>query len=151
MYTGKHAYLRPLQPAFIMASTGETVTYRELDERSNQLAHFLQARGVKKGDRVGLYSSKCPELVAAMFGIVKAGAVYVPLDPQAPIERISYIIGNCGIKGLITSKERLPGLDPAAILSVSFAVLVDSDSQDANHVGWNELSKFPAATAPQSY
>jgi len=124
-------------------------TYRELDERSNQLAHVLQARGVKKGDRVGLYSSKCPELVVAMFGIVKAGGVYVPLDPQAPIERISYIIGNCGIKGLITSKERLPGLDPAAILSVSFAVLVDSDSQDANHVGWNELSKFPAATAPQ--
>ena len=47
MYTGKHAYLRPLQPAFIMASTGEAVTYRELDARSNRLAHLFRRRGLE--------------------------------------------------------------------------------------------------------
>jgi long-chain acyl-CoA synthetase len=46
MYTGKHAQLRPLQPAFIMAETGETVTYAELDARSNRLAHLLRKCGL---------------------------------------------------------------------------------------------------------
>jgi amino acid adenylation domain-containing protein len=125
------------------------LTYRELEERSNQLAHLLRERGVQKGDRVGLYSSKCPELVAAMFGILKAGGVYVPLDPQAPVERISYIIGNCGIKALITSKERAGGLDAKSIPSVMFSVLVDGDQQSRSHLGWSDLSRYPAGSAPE--
>ncbi|MGA8762848.1 MAG: AMP-binding protein, partial [Candidatus Sulfotelmatobacter sp.] len=62
---------------------GCSITYRELEERSNQLAHLLQQRGVRKGDRIGLYFPKCVESVIVMLGIVKAGGVYVPLDPQA--------------------------------------------------------------------
>ena len=50
MYTGKHAHLRPLQPAFIMASTGEAVTYRELEARSNRLAHLFRSRGLRRLD-----------------------------------------------------------------------------------------------------
>jgi amino acid adenylation domain-containing protein len=125
------------------------LTYRELEERSNQLAHFLRERGLKKGDRVGLYASKCPELVAAMFGILKAGGVYVPLDPQAPLERINYIIGNCGIKGLITSKERGSGLNAGSIPSVMFSVPVDGDPQSENQFGWSDLSRYPAGSAPE--
>ena len=64
-----------------------SLTYRELDERSNQLAHLLRQRGVKKGDRVGIFFPKCVESVVCMFGVLKAGGVYVPLDPQAPVER----------------------------------------------------------------
>jgi amino acid adenylation domain-containing protein len=126
-----------------------SLTYRELDERSNQIARFLQQRGLKKGDRIGLYSSKCPELVAAMFGAAKAGVVYVPLDPQAPVERIRYIIDNCGIKGLVTSKNKLSGLDVSATPSITFAILVDSESQGEISVGWSELSQFPPQTAPE--
>ena len=48
MYTGKHARLRPLQPAFIMASTGEAVSYAELEARSNRLAHLFRQRGLKQ-------------------------------------------------------------------------------------------------------
>ena len=72
---------------------GGSLTYRELEQRSNQLAHLLRERGVRKGDRIGIYFPKCVESVIAMLGVVKAGAVYVPLDPQAPMERIGYIIG----------------------------------------------------------
>ena len=55
MYTGKHAYLRPLQPAFIMASTGEAVTYRELDARSNRLAHLFRKRGLRRLDHYAIF------------------------------------------------------------------------------------------------
>src|SRR3981081_2541669 len=61
---------------------GHSLTYGELEERSNQLAHLLRARGVKKGDRVGLFFPKCVESLVCMFGVLKAGGVYVPLDPQ---------------------------------------------------------------------
>ena len=55
MYTGKHAHLRPLQPAFIMAGTGEAVTYAELEARSNRLAHFLRSRGLKRLDHYAIF------------------------------------------------------------------------------------------------
>jgi non-ribosomal peptide synthetase component F len=66
---------------------GRSLTYRELEERSNQLAHLLRDRGIRKGDRVGLYFPKSLESLVAMFGILKAGAAYVPLDPDQPAAR----------------------------------------------------------------
>ncbi|HKD03478.1 MAG TPA: amino acid adenylation domain-containing protein [Terriglobales bacterium] len=141
------ARLHPDKPA--ISARGKGLTYRELEERSNQLACFLRQRGIRKGDRIGLYSSKRAELVAAMFGVVKAGAVYVPLDPQAPAERIRYIIGNCGIRGLITAAERLRTLDASTVPSVEFAVLADNQKQHPSHLNWEELSQFDGAHAPE--
>src|SRR5258708_40004778 len=85
---------------------GRSITYRELGERSNQMAQLLHKQGIQKGDRVGLFFPKCVESVISMLGVLKAGGVYVPLDPQAPAERVGYIIGNCGIPGLITNHQR---------------------------------------------
>ena len=65
---------------------GRSITYRELEERSNQMAHLLRKQGIKKGDRVGLFFPKCVESVVSMLGVLKAGGVYVPLDPQAPAD-----------------------------------------------------------------
>src|SRR4051812_44638081 len=92
---------------------GRSLTYRELDERSNQLAHLLVERGIEKGDRIGIYFPKCVESLVAMLGIVKAGAVYVPLDPSAPADRVGYIISNCGIRALVTREDKYRGLDQA--------------------------------------
>jgi len=61
---------------------------------------------------VGLYFPKCVESVISMLGVVKAGAVYVPLDPQAPPDRVGYIIGNCGIRALITKEDKQPRTGP---------------------------------------
>ena len=131
-----------------ISAHGKGLTYRDLEERSNQMAHFLLKRGVKKGDRIGLYSPKRAELVAGMFGVVKAGGVYVPLDPQAPVDRISYIIGNCGIKGLITYADKLKGFDPVTIPSVEFAVLADNQKQNPDHLNFDELAQFDGSRAP---
>jgi acyl-CoA synthetase (AMP-forming)/AMP-acid ligase II len=66
---------------------GQSLTYRELEERSNQLAHLFRKHGLQKGDRVGIYFPKAVESLVAMFGVLKAGAIYVPLDPQQPAQR----------------------------------------------------------------
>jgi len=130
---------------------GRSLTYRELEERSNQMAHLLRQRGVRKGDRVGLYFPKCVESVVAMLGIVKAGGVYVPLDPQAPVERVGYIIGNCGIRGLITRADKRNGLEKSTLASLEFTVLIDEAPQASNGssvIPWTMLQEYPAASAP---
>jgi amino acid adenylation domain-containing protein len=140
----------PEKPA--VCARGRSLTYRELEERSNQLAHLLQQRGVRKGDRVGIYFPKCVESVVAMLGVVKAGGVYVPLDPQAPAERVGYIMGNCGIRGLITRSDKRRGLDEATLSSLSFSILVDEAPHSSNGGGvipWTMLAEYPASHSPQ--
>jgi amino acid adenylation domain-containing protein len=130
---------------------GRSLTYRELDERSNQLAHLLVERGIQKGDRIGIYFPKCVESLVAMLGIVKAGAVYVPLDPSAPADRVGYIISNCGIRALVTREDKYRGLDQATRESLEFHLLIDSapKSPAAGAVLWPALANYPAKDAPQ--
>ena len=131
---------------------GRSLTYRDLERRSNQLAHLLQERGLRKGDRVGIYFPKCVESVIAMLGVLKAGGVYVPLDPQAPAERIGYVIGNCAVRVLITLEDKRRGLDNATLESLAFTVLIDETPKSSNGGGlvpWTMLEQYPAAHAPQ--
>jgi len=79
------------------------ITYRELDALSSQLANLLLANGVTRGDRVGLYVHKSPAAIAAIFGIMKTGACYVPVDANAPGGRLQEIGRQCSFRALITS------------------------------------------------
>jgi amino acid adenylation domain-containing protein len=85
-------------------------TYRALDEASNRFAHLLRSAGVGRGDRVGLHADKSLEAVAALFGILKLGAAYVPLDTTAPLHRIAYTISNCQMKAVVSTKAKQAGL-----------------------------------------
>jgi amino acid adenylation domain-containing protein len=82
------------------------LTYAELDTASNRLARLLHKRGVSRGDRVGLYLEKSTESIVAIYAVLKAGGVYVPLDPQAPVSRLAYVTRNCDIRWLLTGNEK---------------------------------------------
>jgi len=84
------------------------ISYGELDKISNQLAWVLIQNGVRRGDRIGIYLDKSIDSIISIFGILKAGAVYVPLDPVSPPIRLAYIIKDCSIQYLITSSNKIP-------------------------------------------
>lgn len=88
----------------------EYIEYCRLDAFANQIANSLLSLGVQRGDTVGIYLSKSIEALAAIFGVLKAGAVYVPLDSDSPVERTSYIISNCKIKTIVVDDIRLQKL-----------------------------------------
>ena len=72
----------------------KAITYKELDASSNKIAHYLQEKGLKKGEFVSIYLKRSMETVISIMGIIKAGGVYVPLDPTHPVERNKYIISD---------------------------------------------------------
>src|SRR5262245_15442313 len=85
----------PRRPA--VASERCALTYAELDQLSNQLARALLRLGVMPGDRVGILAPKSAAAAVAVYGALKAGACYVPLDPKAPADRISFLTKDSGI------------------------------------------------------
>lgn len=86
------------------------LTYRQLDARSNQLAHLLCDRGAEPGDIVGIRLGRSVDLATAMLGIVKAGAAYLPLDPAYPADRTDYMRADSGARLVVTDAE-LAALD----------------------------------------
>ena len=87
-------------------------TYRELNERSNRLAHRLRAWGVGPEARVGVCMERSLELVAALLGTLKAGGAYVPLDPEYPPERLANMLEDAQVPVLLTQKRLLNILPP---------------------------------------
>ncbi len=114
------------------------VTYGDLDVWSNRVAAVLRSQDVKKGDRIGIYVPKSLASLVSIFGILKSGACYVPLDPTAPLERLAYIIRDSGITVLMTSAarvDRIRDMFPEAC-PLRSVILVDCD--------------LPAAEQPQT-
>jgi amino acid adenylation domain-containing protein len=96
----------PERPAVVDGD--RSLTYAELDAGSDRVSNLLADLGIRRGDRVGLYLDKSLESLVGIYGILKAGAAYVPLDPQAPTTRLAYITRNCGITCLLTGLEKRP-------------------------------------------
>ncbi|BAZ03055.1 amino acid adenylation domain-containing protein (plasmid) [Tolypothrix tenuis PCC 7101] len=81
----------------------ENFTYQELDENSNRIARYLQKQGITTDKRVVICLERSPELIIAMLGVVKAGGVYVPIDPAYPRERIEFTISDCEAELILTT------------------------------------------------
>ena len=98
------AKLYPDKTAVVVPG-GSSITYSELDRLSDSLRDRLVHIGVAQGDRVGFRLHKSIESVACIFGILKAGAAYVPVDADSPVSRAAFILSDCGVKAVVLEKE----------------------------------------------
>jgi len=99
--------------AVALVCGAEQATYRQLNERANQVAHYLRQCGVGLETLVGLCFERSIEMVVALLGVVKAGGAYVPLDPRYPLERLALMLEDSGVSVLLT-QERLTDMVPAS-------------------------------------
>src|SRR4029077_7103666 len=107
MYTGKHVHLRPLQPAFIMASTGEAVTYRELEARSNRLAHLFPKHGLKRLDHYSIFMENNSSYLEACGAGERSGLYYTCINSYLTPGELAYLLNNSQSRVLITSAAKL--------------------------------------------
>src|SRR6476659_11500311 len=107
MYTGKHAQLRPLQPAFIMAETGEAVTYGELEARNNRLAHLLRKCGLKRLDHYAIFMENNSRYLEACSAGERSGLYYTCVNSYLTPSELAYIVNNSQSRILITSVAKL--------------------------------------------
>jgi len=117
-------------PDAVALSFGDrTLSYRELDQRANALAHRLREAGVVTGALVGLYVERSVEMLIGLLAILKAGGAYVPLDPSYPEDRLSYMLEMSAARVLVTQRE-LADVLPAGFRSagVQSVVLADADA-----------------------
>jgi amino acid adenylation domain-containing protein len=118
------------------------LTYRQLNERANRLAHYLRERGVGPERLVGLYFQRSVEMVVGLLGILKAGGAYLPLDTNYPSERLRYMIADAGVKVLLAQKA-LP--EPFAASEVEVVRLDHASEALAKQSGENPTSDIHGA------
>ncbi|WP_405150351.1 amino acid adenylation domain-containing protein [Sphaerisporangium sp. NBC_01403] len=106
----EQAATRPDDPAVIHGH--QVLTHRQLNARANQLAHHLRSHGIGPEDLIAVYLDRTPDLIITLLAILKAGAAYVPLDPEYPTERLTYMLHDTAAPLVITQHslaQRLPG------------------------------------------
>jgi len=113
-----------------VVGTSERLSFSALNQRGNQLARKLRSLGVMVGSRVGVCFERSPEMVIALLGILKAGAAYVPLDPEYPEERLTVILEDVGVEVLVTQEQLLSTLptETRKALETRKAVCLDRDA-----------------------
>ncbi len=124
---------------------GRSLSYAELEAASNRLARSLRGLGVQRGSLVGLALERSPEMVAALLGILKAGASYVPLDPGFPRERLTFMIEDSGMKVLVTSAAVQDELD----LAVERVLYLDKDADEIARESAKPLPSDAGAAQPE--
>src|SRR5690606_19840027 len=104
MHPSIHAKTNPEKPAYIMASTGETVSYKELDERSNQVAQLFRAHGLKPGDAIAIFMENNARYFEICWGAQRSGLYFTCISSRLTSGEIEYIAQDCGAKMFFTSK-----------------------------------------------
>ncbi|MCG8405158.1 MAG: AMP-binding protein, partial [Phycisphaerales bacterium] len=131
MYPGFHAQEFPDKPAVINAATEETVTYKELNARSNQLAQYLHAEGLRRGDHVALFIENDVRFFECLWAAMRSGLYITAINRYLTDDEAAYIINDCEAKALITSFRRadvakdLPPLTPNCSIRLMMRGTID--------------------------
>jgi surfactin family lipopeptide synthetase C len=134
-------WARKTPDAVALTFEGHSLTYRALDRRANQVARFLQERGVGPETLVGVCLERSLKMVIALLGILKAGGAYLPLDPAYPAERLSFMIEDAGVPVIVTdvaTEQRLP-------TQWAQIVLMDADAREIYECDETPLPKVASA------
>jgi acyl-CoA synthetase (AMP-forming)/AMP-acid ligase II len=105
MYPGVHAKTDPDKPAYVMAATGQVVTYGQLDEASNRLAHVFRDLGLRRGDHVALMLENHPRFFEIVWAAQRSGLYYTAISSRLTPNEAAYIVDDCGAQVFITSKK----------------------------------------------
>lgn len=120
MYPGAHAATDPDKPAYVMATSGETVTYRQLDDEANRLSQLFRDLGLGVGDHVAFCLENHPRYFPLAWGAAYAGLYYTAISSRLTADEVEYIVEDCGAKVFVTSAykrdvaealaDRMPGV-----------------------------------------
>ncbi|OYE00826.1 non-ribosomal peptide synthetase [Nostoc sp. 'Peltigera membranacea cyanobiont' 232] len=108
---------------------GQQLTYQQLNERANQLAHYLQKKGVDREVLVGIFVERSLEMIVGVLGILKAGGAYLPLDPSYPADRLVYMLSDAAVSILLTQQSLVDSLAE----NQAEMLCLDSDRQIIAH------------------
>ncbi len=104
------ARVRELPDSIALIMDERQVTYGELNQRSNRLAHYLRKRGVQPETVVAIYAERSIEMIVAILGVLKAGGAYLPLDPAYPADRLGFMLSDAAVELLLTQSDLFPNL-----------------------------------------
>jgi amino acid adenylation domain-containing protein len=128
----------------------ERLSYADLVRDASRLANVLVAQGVKRGDRIGILMNKSLRVPVSMYGIMLAGAAYVPLDPAAPESRLAAILRDCGIRVIVSASGKIRALRSLANLDTPAECVIGVKADLAYRcVGWDEVLSAAADSAPK--
>lgn len=139
----------------VVDGTGACLTYRELDDLARRVAAVLIQHGVGPGDRVGVVAPKSVRIVAALFGILKARAAYVPADYSAPPARNAAILSDCQVKAVVLHHQAAgiaeawpDGSTPAVVVAAGDTAATPALG-NAPVIAWSQVERAPDATLPR--
>jgi fatty-acyl-CoA synthase len=146
VYLADHARLTPDKPAMISAETGAVVTFAQLDERSNRLARFLFAHGLRRGDHIAVLMENNLAFMEPVWAAFRSGLYVTTINRYLPPDEVAYIVGDCGAKVLVTSYEKRETADALTAITpgVTARLMVDGTIP-----GWSSYEEALAESSPE--
>ncbi|HEX3963320.1 MAG TPA: AMP-binding protein [Trebonia sp.] len=144
MFTRQHALDHPDQPAIIMGSTGEIVTFAQYEARCNQVAHFLRAAGMRRGDHIAVFTENSRQMLEIEGGAERIGLYYTLINSYLAPDEVAYIIANSRSRLLFSSTAKREVAEAAAIQNPQLerGIMV---SQGLSPPGWESYEELVAA------
>ena len=134
-----HAQTHPDKPAYIMAGSGETVTYRQLDAQSNRIAQLFRSLGLKAGDHIALFLENNARFFEICWGAQRAGLIYTAISSRLTAAEVDYIVSDCGARLFVTSRYLADKAAELAPLMTGVAHRYMVDGTLPGYESWEEM------------
>jgi acyl-CoA synthetase (AMP-forming)/AMP-acid ligase II len=143
MHPSHHAKTNPDKPAYIMAGSGETVTYGELEARSNQGAHLFRSLGIGKGGSIAIFMDNSPRYYEVLWAAQRSGLRFTAISSKLTAGEVEYIVKDCEAKALIASKGVADVAEKVAPLIPGVALYMVDGAQPPYQSFEDARAKFP--------